>query len=175
VIIPILMFFPAFVAGSMVVDSISEELENHTLDTLWSAPLSLNVIFGAKIVAALVLAVVQCALWSTLLRLNRIPIHNLGLVLLLAALLAATIAVGSAFVAVCFKDRERSQFVYSLFILLSAGMGYFFDASPITVMTRLAAGDYYTGVADVAIYGVLLLAPLAVFFSTAKRLIAMPS
>ena len=175
VIIPILMLFPAFVAGSMVVDSISEELENHTLDTLWSAPLSLNVIFGAKIVAALVLAVVQCALWTLLLRFNGTVIHNLGLVLLLAALLAAVIAVGSAFVSVYFKDRERSQFVYSLFTLLSAGLGYFFDASPITLMTRLAAGDYYTGIADVAMYGVLLLALLAAFFSLAERLIAVPS
>jgi ABC-2 type transport system permease protein len=175
VIIPILMFFPAFVAGSMVVDSISEELENHTLDTLWSAPLSINVIFGAKIVAAIVLAVVQCTLWVLLLRFNGIIIHSPGLILLLATVLAAIIAVGSAFVAIYFKDRERAQFVYSLFTLLSAGMGYFFDASPITVMTRLATGDYYTGVADVAIYGVLLLVFLMAFFSTAKRLIAVPS
>jgi len=175
VIIPILMFFPAFVAGSMVVDSISEELANHTLETLWAAPLSLNVILGAKIAAALVLAVVQCALWSMLLRFNRIPIQNLGLVLLLAAMIAAIIAVGSAFVSVYFKDRERSQFVYSLFTLLSAGMGYFFDASPITLMTRLATGDYYTSVADTAIYGVLLLVLLGTFLHTAKRLIAAPS
>lgn len=175
VIIPILMLFPAFVAGSMVVDSISEELENHTLDTLWSAPLSLNVIFGAKIVAALILAVVQCALWAMLLRFNRIPIHNLGLVLLFAALLAAIIAVGSAFVSAYFKDRERSQFVYSLFTLFSAGMGYFFDASPIALMTRLATGDYTTGILDVAIYAVLLLALLAAFFTTAKKLMAMKS
>lgn len=175
VVIPILMFFPAFVAGSMVVDSISEELENRTLDTLWAAPLSLNVIFGAKISAALVLAVVQCALWSTLLRLNRIPIQNLGLVLLFAALLAAIIAVGSAFVAVYFRDRERSQFVYSLFTLFSAGMGYFFDASPIALMTRLATGDYYTGAADIALYVVLLLALLVAFFSTAEKLFAVPS
>jgi len=175
VIIPILMFFPAFVAGSMVVDSISEELENHTLETLWSAPLSLNVIFGAKIVAALVLAVVQCALWSMLLRLNRIPIQNLGLVLLLAAVIAAIISVGSALIATYFKDRERSQFVYSLSVPLSAGTTYFFDVSPITLMTRLATGDCYTGIADVVVYGILLLALLAVFFSMAKRLIAMPA
>ncbi len=175
VIIPILMFFPAFVAGSMVVDSISEELANHTLETLRSAPLSLNVILGAKIAVALILALVQCTLWSMLLRFNRIPIQNLGLVLLLAAMVAAIVAVGSAFVSVYFKDRERSQFVYSLLTLLSAGMSYFFDASPITLMTRLATGDYYTGIVDVAIYGILLLALLAAFFFLAKKLIAMPS
>jgi ABC-2 type transport system permease protein len=175
VIIPLLMFFPAFVAGSMVVDSISEEVANHTLDTLWSAPLSLNAIFGAKIAAALALAVVQCVLWSALLCFNDITVQNLGLVLVLAAVTAGVITVGSAFIAVYFKDRERSQFVYSLFILLSAGISYFLDISPITVVTRLSTGDYYTGVADVAIYAILLAVLLTAFLSTAKKLIAVPS
>jgi ABC-2 type transport system permease protein len=55
-IVPILMFFPGFVAGSMVADSVASELEHDTLETLWSAPISLAHIFGAKIVAAMVLA-----------------------------------------------------------------------------------------------------------------------
>ncbi len=173
-IIPVLMFFPAFVAGSMVIDSISEELENHTLETLWSAPLSLNTVFGAKIAAALALAVVQCALWSMLLRLNRITIQNLHLVLLLAAVIAAIVTVVSAFTSVYFKDRERSQFTYSLFTLISVGISYFFDFSPIMLLTRLATGDHYTGIADVAMYVVLLLALLGAFFYMAKRLIAAP-
>jgi ABC-type Na+ efflux pump permease subunit len=174
VIIPLLMFFPAFVTGNLVVDSISEELVNRTLETLWSAPLSLNTILGAKITTAVFIAVVQCALWAALLRFNGIPIQNLGLVLLLATMSAALIAVGAAFIAVYFKDRERSQFTYSLFILLSTSLCYFFDASPIALTTRLATGDYYAGFTDVAAYGVLLLALLATFFSTTNKLIAVP-
>jgi len=172
IILPTLMFFPAFVAGSMVVDSISEELENHTLETLWSAPISLNMILGAKIAAALVLAVVQCALWVMLLRFNHIAIQNLGLVLLLVAVVAALNAVGVAFIVTYFKDRERSQFMYSLFILMAAGTSVFLGASPISLMTRLATGDYYTGTLDVAKYAILLLAVLATFFYTAEKLIA---
>jgi ABC-2 type transport system permease protein len=175
VIIPILMFFPAFVAGSMVVDSICEEFENHTLDTLWSAPLSLNVVFGAKITAALVLAMVQCTLWSMLLRLNRSYVLNLGLVLLLAAVVTAIIAVASAFVSVYFKDRERSQFAYSLLIPISLGASHLFHVSPMTLLTRLATGDYYTGVTDVAVYAVLLLALAIAFLSVAEKLIAADS
>jgi ABC-type Na+ efflux pump permease subunit len=174
-IIPILMFFPAFVAGSMVIDSISEELENRTLETLWAAPVSLNLIFGAKIAAALFLAVVQCVLWSMLLRFNRIYIQNLGLVLLLAAVVAAIIAVGSALISTYFKDRERSQFMYSLLISFSAGLSYFIDFSPVTLMTRLATGDYYTGIVDVAIYLIPLLALLATLSLVAKKLIAVKS
>ncbi len=174
-LIPILMFFPAFVAGSMVIDSISEELENHTLETLWAAPVSLNLILGAKIAAALLLAVVQCALWLTLLRFNGVHMQNPGLILLLAAVIAAIIAVGSALISAYFKDRERSQFTYSLFVSLSGGLSYFFDLSPIALMTRFATGDYYTNIADIAIYLILLLALLAALALTAKKLIAVKS
>jgi ABC-type Na+ efflux pump permease subunit len=175
VIIPILMFFPAFVAGSMVVDSICEEFENHTLDTLWSAPLSLNVVFGAKITAALVLAMAQCTLWSMLLRLNRSYVLNLGLVLLLAAVVTAIIAVGSAFISVYFKDRERSQFAYSLLIPISLGASHLFYVSPMTLLTRLATGDHYTGVAHVAVYAILLAVLAIAFFSVAEKLVAEES
>jgi ABC-2 type transport system permease protein len=172
VIIPILMFFPAFVAGSMVVDSICEEFENHTLETLWSAPLSLNVVFGAKIAAALVLAMAQCTLWSMLLRLNRSHVLNLGLVLLLAAVVTAIIAVGSAFISVYFKDRERSQFAYSLLIPLSIGASHLLYVSPMTLLTRLATGDHYTGLAQVTVYAVLLMVLAIAFFSVAEKLVA---
>jgi ABC-2 type transport system permease protein len=78
-LIPILMFFPGFVAGSMVVDSISSEIEHHTLDTLWSAPISLNQIFGGKIFAAFLLAILQAVLWLILLRLNGVVMQNTSL------------------------------------------------------------------------------------------------
>ena len=175
VIIPLLMFFPAFVTGSLVVDSTSEEIANHTLDTLWAAPISLNAILGAKIATAVILAGAQSALWIGLLRFNGVPIRNLGLVLLLATVSAALIAVASAFIATYLKDRERSQFIYSIFILLVTSLSYFFDISPIALTTRLATGDYYAGFGDVAAYGLLLLVLLATFFSTSKKLIAIPA
>jgi len=172
-VIPILMFFPAFVAGSMVIDSISEEFENRTLDTLRAAPVSLNLIWGAKIAAALFLAVGQGILWSMLLRWNDIRIQNQQWVVLLGAVIAAIIAVGSALISMCFKDRERSQLVYSLFVSASGGVSYFFDLSPVALMTRYATGDYYVGLADMAVYFVLLLALVAVLSVTAKKLVTV--
>ena len=173
--IPILMFFPAFVAGSMVIDSLSEEFENRTLDALRAAPVSLNRILGAKIAAALVLAVGQCILWSVLLRWNGIRIHNQQLVVLFAAVIAAIIAVGSALISMCFKDRERSQLVYSLFVSVSGGVSYLFDLSPVALIARYATGDYYVGLADMAIYLALLLALLVVLPPAAKKLVTVKS
>ncbi len=173
VIVPMLMFFPAFVAGSMVIDSLSEEMETHTLETLWSAPLSLNTIFGAKIFAALIVAMLQCVVWLALLRLNGIDIQNLALVLLLAALTAALNIVASAFAATALRDRERSQFLYSLFILIAASASYLFDFAPLQLLTRLATGDYYSGILDVAKYAIVLLALLLIFFRATKKLVTL--
>ncbi|MEA4906970.1 MAG: ABC transporter permease [Anaerolineaceae bacterium] len=151
VILPILMFFPAFVAGGMVIDSLSEEIENHTLDTLLSAPLSLRTAVEAKITAALLLALVQCLAWLGLLWINGVRIHNPGLVLLLALVTAGMVTLGSAVVTVLLRDRERSQFVFSLALLVLASASFFTDLSPIKMLARLATGDYYTGGQDVLV------------------------
>ncbi len=172
VLIPLLMLFPAFVGGSLVIDSLSEELETRTFETLWSAPLSLNTILAAKISAALVIAVIQCLFWLALLRLNHIDIQNLALVLLLATLTAAILLSVCAFITMALRDRERSQFLYALFMLVAGSLTYFFDSGPIQLTTRLAIGDYYTGAVDVAKYAVVLVALLFVLFRGMKRLLA---
>jgi ABC-2 type transport system permease protein len=152
IILPVLMFFPAFVAGSMVVDSLSEEMENNTLETLLSAPVSLNTVVDSKIAAAVALAGVQSAAWLALLRVNHIDVQNLALVWALAAIVAGIIAVTSAFITLVFKDRERSQFVYALLLLVATSASYLLDVSPIRTMTRLAIGDAFTGAANVAVF-----------------------
>jgi len=169
VIIPVLMFFPAFVAGSMTVDSISAEVESHTLETLISAPPSLNTVLAGKIAAALLLAGVQCVVWVGLLRLNRIAIQNVGLVLLLAALVAALNAFGSAFTAVAFKDRERSQFTYSMLIVIAVSASYFVNASPLRLMTQFAIGDA-AGAWTLAGYGAALALLAAAFFRATHKM-----
>lgn len=169
VIIPVLMLFPAFVAGNLVVDSLSEEIENNTFDTLLSAPLTLNTAIGGKIVAAILIATMQCAAWLVLLRLNRIIIQNFVWVLVLAAIVAGIITVSSALVAVWFQDRERSQFVYALFIIVATSLTYWLDTSPIKVMARLAIGDYYTSGIDLIGFAAFLAVLVLVFLRATKR------
>ena len=175
VIIPILMLFPAFIAGSIVVDTVSEEIENKTLDTLWSAPVSLNVVFSSKVFAAIVTAIVQCLLWAILLRFNSFAIQNLGLVLLLSIIIAAAIAFAAALIAVYFKDRERAQFVFSTALLITAGLSYFLDPSPFSLIARLSVGDLYVGVTDVLLYTVPLILLATASLTVSGKLVAAKS
>lgn len=170
VLIPVLMFFPAFIAGSMVVDAISEEVEGNTLATLLSAPLSLHQIVGAKITAAVLLAMLQSAAWLGLLSLNRISIQNAVLVLVLAGLMAALSAFSSASVVCMFKDRERSQFVFSLGLLFAAGVSTVLSISPNQVISRLAIGDVFVGWPNLLVYLALLAGLALVLHKTVRNL-----
>lgn len=144
VLIPMLMFFPAFVAGSMSIDMITEEIENKTLQTLLSAPLTISGMIGAKITAAVVLAVTQCAAWLMLLQANKTVVENVGWILLLALVVAGIASTSAAMTAAFLQDRERSQFIYSLLLLAGAGVSTLLNISPITAISRLAIGDAYT-------------------------------
>ncbi|MBN1689591.1 MAG: ABC transporter permease [Dehalococcoidia bacterium] len=156
IIIPILMFFPAFIAGSMVIDSISEEIENKTLDTLLSAPVSINWITGAKIIASVVVGAFQCILWVVLLGFNGFTIQNTPMVLLLSIMVTAIVAVIALLVALVFRDRERSQFIYSLVILVLFSLAYFIRPSPFALVARLSTGDPYVGAAHLLFYAAAL-------------------
>jgi ABC-type Na+ efflux pump permease subunit len=172
-IIPLLMLFPAFIAGSIMIDTLSEEFENKTMDTLLSTPVSLNTMIGAKLVAAEFIAVVQCVLWSILLSFNHIYIQNVLAVLLLAAIISAFVAAGSALISLYFKDRERSQFLYSILLITVASLSYLVNPSPISMMARLATGDLNVGAFDVVIYLLPLAALLALLFAGTRRLAAL--
>ena len=171
VLIPLLMFFPAFVAGSMTVDSITEEVENKTLQTLLSAPLTVNGLVGAKIVSSVSLAILQCGAWLTLLKWNGVAIQNTVWILLLAAIIAGLISTSAALSAVLLKDRERSQFIYSLMLLAATAISTLLNLSPITTLSRLALGDAYTNGWNVMIFAVFLAGLYLVLSKTSRRLL----
>jgi ABC-2 type transport system permease protein len=171
VLIPMLMFFPAFVAGSMSVDSITEEVENKTLQTLLSAPLTINGMVGAKIAASVILSILQCIAWLSLLQLNGVAIQNAGWILLLALIVAGITSTSAALGAVLLRDRERSQFIYSLMLLAAAAISTLLNLSPVTTMSRLAIGDAYTNGWNVMIFAAFLAGLYVLLSKTSRRLL----
>ncbi len=172
VLLPMLMLFPAFVSGSMSVDSLTEEVENNTLQTLLSAPFSLNGMISAKITSSVIIAITQCVAWLSLLRLNDITIENTGWILLLALIMAGITSTFAVLGAVLLKDRERSQFIYSLSLLAATAISTLLNVSPITTLSRLAIGDAYTSGWNVAIFAVFLAGLYFLLMKLSRRLVA---
>jgi ABC-type Na+ efflux pump permease subunit len=138
VLVPLLVFLPVFISGSVAVDSLTEEVERGTLELLRVAPLSLVDIVDGKLLAAAGLAPVQAALWLALLEVNGTTIaHPAAIVVMVAALSLVVTAVGTA-VAVLAPDRRAAQFLYSLGILGVFGAATLLPADPANAVARLA-------------------------------------
>ncbi|HLO17848.1 MAG TPA: ABC transporter permease, partial [Anaerolineales bacterium] len=135
VLLPMLMFFPAFVAGSLSIDSLTEEFENNTMQTLLSAPLTVNGMVSAKIASVLILSSLQCGAWLVLLKLNGVAIQNTGWIFLLALIVSGITSTSAALGAVLLKDRERSQFIYALVLLGAAAISNLLNLSPIITLS----------------------------------------
>jgi ABC-type Na+ efflux pump permease subunit len=171
VLLPMLMFFPAFVAGSMTIDSLTEEMENNTLQTLLSAPLTVNGMIGAKIASSVILASLQCGAWLVLLKLNEITIQNTGWILILGLTVAGITSTAAALGAILLQDRERSQFIYSLMLLAGVAISILVNLSPITTLSRLAIGDYYTNGWNVAMFVAFLAGLYTLLLKLSRRLV----
>jgi len=172
VLIPILMLFPALIAGSIVIDAISEEFESKTLDTLISAPISAGQVFGAKISAAIITAFIQIVMWAGLLEWNGVSIDRLTLVLPLAASYAVTISLGAAIIALFFKDRQRAQFTYSMTLIAVGAASYFLDPSPLELLIKLSSGAPNISILGFALYMILPIAVgLAFFYLSGRRIL----
>jgi len=107
----------------------------------------------------------------TLLQLNGIAIQHTGWILLLALIVAGLTSSSAMLGAVLLKDRERSQFIYSLILLAAASISTLLNVSPITTLSRLAIGDAYTGGWDVAMFAVLLAGLYFLLWKLSRRLV----
>lgn len=168
VLLPLLMFFPAFVSGSLAIDALTEEFENNTMQTLLSAPLTVHGMVQAKVLSVVILAVAQSGLWLTLLKLNGIVVQNTIWVFLLAAIVCGITSMSAALAAVLLQDRERSQFMYALLLLTAIAVSNLLNASPITTLSRLSIGDYYTNGWAVVVFA-LALAGLGLLLTKVSR------
>ena len=110
-------------------------------------------------------------MWVGLLRLNDIVIQNAGQVILLGVIIAGAISVITAIMALCFKDRERTQFVYSIVLVALIGGSYFLNPSPFGLITRLSAGDPAMGILQVALYAIPLAVIGLLFMKVSRRLV----
>jgi ABC-type Na+ efflux pump permease subunit len=170
VLLPLLMFFPAFVAGSLAIDALTEEFENNTMQTLLSAPLTVGGMIGAKVLSVIILAVAQCGVWLILLKLNGIVIQNTIWVFLLATIVSGITSLSAAVAAVLLQDRERSQFIYALMLLTAIAVSNLLDASPITTLSRLAIGDYYSSGWTVIWFAVFMASLYLLLQKTSRRI-----
>lgn len=138
VLLPLLLFLPVFVSGSIAVDAVTEEIERGTLELLRVGPVSLVQIIDGKGAATAALAPAQAALWLALLSLNGIRIANAGLLLAFTGALAVGVVAFGVGLSLLTPNRQRAQLLYSLTLLFLFGAAALLPEHPATTVARLA-------------------------------------
>jgi ABC-type Na+ efflux pump permease subunit len=138
VLLPLLCFLPVFISGSMVVDSVTEEVDRGTLELLRVAPVSTVDIVDGKVWAAAALAPAQAGLWLALLDFNGTTVrHPLALLAVVSALALLVVTLG-AIIALLAPDRRAAQFLYAVGVLVAFGGSTLLPYSPVNTVARLA-------------------------------------
>jgi ABC-type Na+ efflux pump permease subunit len=145
VLVPLLLFLPVFISGSIAVDSLTEEVERGTLELLRVAPVSLPEIVDGKLLAAAGIAPVQAGMWILLLGWNDTQVANPGLLLVTVGALALAVTGVGAGVALLSPDRQAAQFIYSLGVLMLFGGASLLPGDPANTIARLAVDSVTTG------------------------------
>jgi ABC-type Na+ efflux pump permease subunit len=140
VLIPLLLFLPVFISGSIAVDSLTEESQRGTLELLRVAPVSLADIVDAKLFATASLAPLQALAWLVLLGVNGTVISNVSRLLLVVTGLAVTVVAFGVAIALWASDRRQAQFLYSTGIIAAATFSGLLPEHPANTVARLAIG-----------------------------------
>lgn len=140
-LIPLLLFMPAIISAALVIDFITEEYQQETLETLLSTPVTFQEIIGGKVIAALILIPVQGAAWLALLALNRVAIPPAGA---LTALIHATafglvLILLGALTALHYRERTAAQFIFSTAVVVVILFSLAIPENPMNLIALLVA------------------------------------
>jgi len=146
--LPLLLFLPCVISGSLAIDSITQDMESKRMLNLTSAPLTASQIVFGKALASLVLSLVQTVAWLIILGLTFVsPQNHAALVALCGLYTIVFINAGTGF-ALVLRRMKASQVLYT-FVSMSAISLFspfanihplLLAMSPSQIITRIALG-----------------------------------
>ena len=162
VLLPLLLFLPPFISGSVSVDAITEEIERGTLELLRVAPVSLVDIVDGKAAGMILLAPLQAALWVLLLSVNNIAIRNVVPILVFVTAIATIVVVVGTLLGLLTAKRRQAQLLYSVLVIVLFGAAILLPEHPATTAAKLAVDSAtattYAHVVGFAVVAVVLYA-----------------
>jgi ABC-2 type transport system permease protein len=117
--LPILLFLPCVISGSLAIDSLTEDMESKRMLNLVAAPLTSNQIILGKALASLIISLFQSAVWLLVLSLTFVSPENHIPLLIICGLYAAIFTNVGTILALHLRRMRPSQVIYT-FVSMSA-------------------------------------------------------
>jgi len=155
--VPLVLLFPLFFSGSLVMDSVVGEKERKTFEPLVTAPLPRVDVVRGKFLGIWLLLSMQGAIWMAIMMgLLSLPLANpLGALVMLSSLIAlvVSLAMFQAMISKNIKEANISMMVLYIllfiFIIVALSVDFFlpsrvFEVLPVTLFARvISGGDFY--------------------------------
>ena len=170
-LIPLLMFTPAFISGGLIIDLITEEFDHKTIDLLMVSPISSKQIMHGKLLVATIIAPLQAFVWIVLLVLNGIAIYNVTMILILVTGVTCVLVLFGAILSLQFKERAQVHFIYSILLLLLFTTSYLMPNSPFNLTAKLAIGS--AGMDGLFMVGVYVMALVPLYLLVQRMIYGM--
>ncbi len=156
ILLPLLVFLPVFISGSLTVDSITEEVDRGTLELLRVAPVSMTAIVDGKALAMIAIAPVQAMAWLVLLTFNGVGVANGGWIFVLVTALTTIVVAMAVAIALLAPDRRSAQLLFSIAVLVFFAGVSVLPGGPANTAALLAIDSATAGTnAVVVIYALL--------------------
>jgi len=160
-LVPLLVFLPVVLAGALIADALTEEVQRGTWALLLSTPATPAAVVEGKLLAHGSLALLLGAAWLGLLGLNGNPMAPQAVLAILALVGASTLLMGAlgTWLALGARDRNRAHLLYATTFLLLLALTTLLPVTPVNLVARLSAGS--ADARAYAIVGALSVAALA--------------
>ncbi|GLI45555.1 ABC transporter permease [Methanoculleus bourgensis] len=137
-LIPLLVFLPAVISAALIIDLITEEYQQKTLETLISTPVTFTEMVWGKVAACAVLVPVQAGAWLLLLGANGIAVRGAVAIILHASVSGLFLILLGALVALHYRERTSAQFIFSTALVVVFLFVMAVPYNPLNLMVRLA-------------------------------------
>jgi ABC-2 type transport system permease protein len=173
--IPLLFFMPAIMAGSLIIDGLTEDMESGRLINLLAAPLDYATVVSGKCLGSLAATLPHCVIWLLVLSFTDYAPQSPIAMFLAFTLYSVFFILAGAIISLHFRRNRPSQMAFTLvsvgaIVLMSPSVNVepaLIRMSPAYLFTNMALGS---GIADFAVQLLSVLAlDTALFFALLKK------
>lgn len=150
-LVPLMLFFPIFMVGSIILDSVVGEREKKTVEAILASPIRRSQIVYSKVLSASIFVLFQLAIWLLIFKWYGVPIQNSLLIFFMVMVIDSAIISTAVLLAFYARTVKEANILLMLLyttvfvaLIVSLSVNYFntaLFATPFAIISALVVGE----------------------------------
>ncbi len=150
-LVPLMLFFPIFTVGSIILDSVVGERERKTVESILVSPVKREEIVLSKFLSTSLFVILQLLLWLVILKMYGAPLQNVSQIFFFVILIDSAIIATAQMLAYYSRTVKEANILLMLLytsvftlLIVSLSINYFNSSlavSPFNIVSNLVVGN----------------------------------